>query len=115
MGGAGAVLAAAALAGCAAVAWQVYLGPALAEPHTYRAETAPGWVRGSGIGDAGDRLKQFGASYVSGSESDEGSYLDVRFPGQEPGWRGASVKALVRRSSPNCSPSVSRASVMPSV
>ncbi|CAM5276919.1 hypothetical protein SAVIM338S_00074 [Streptomyces avidinii] len=82
VGGVGAVLAAAALAGCAVVAWQVYLGPALAEPHAYRAETAPGWVRGSGMGEAGDRLKRFGASYVSGSESDEGSYLDVRFPDQ---------------------------------
>ncbi|MFJ8165479.1 hypothetical protein ACIRBY_31780 [Streptomyces sp. NPDC096136] len=77
--GLGTLLTAAALAGCGAFAWHFYIGPALAEPHTYRAEVDAGWFR-AGLGDAQDRLKPFGATQVRGSESDKGAYLQVRFP-----------------------------------
>lgn len=77
--GLGAVLTAAALAGCGAFAWRFYIGPAMAEPHTYRAQVDRSWFR-NGLGNTEDRLKPFGATRVTGSESDEGAYLDVRFP-----------------------------------
>ncbi|MFF4364637.1 hypothetical protein [Streptomyces sp. NPDC001594] len=77
--GLGAVLTAAALAGCGAFAWDFYIGPAMAEPHTYRAQVDPSWFR-HGLGNTEDRLKPFGATRVTGSESDQGAYLQVRFP-----------------------------------
>ncbi|MFE9859155.1 hypothetical protein [Streptomyces sp. NPDC005780] len=72
---------AATLVGCLAYAWHFCAAPAKAESHTYRAETDPGWFR-AGLGDATSRLKQFGADDVTGSQSDKGSYLHVRFPDQ---------------------------------
>lgn len=77
-GGLGAAIAAAALAGYAAFAWHFYITPALAEPHTYRAVTERGNYRN--LGDIEQRLAPLGATGVTGTESDEGSYLDVRFP-----------------------------------
>ncbi|MET7645003.1 hypothetical protein ABZS83_15415 [Streptomyces sp. NPDC005426] len=67
--------------GCLAFARHFYAAPAKAEPHTYRAETDPGRFR-AGPGDAAIRLKRFGATDVTGSQSDDGSYLNVRFPDQ---------------------------------
>ncbi|HEY9330955.1 MAG TPA: hypothetical protein VIS09_22390 [Streptomyces sp.] len=81
IGGVGAVVTAGTLVGCLAYAWHFCAAPAKAEPHTYRAETDPGWFH-AGLGDAMSRLKHFGATDVTGSQSDEGSYLDVRFPNQ---------------------------------
>ncbi|MEV6330190.1 hypothetical protein [Streptomyces sp. NPDC051909] len=82
VGGVGAAVTAAALVGCVAFAWHFYVGPALAEPHTFRAETDSEWFRSSDLGDIKDRLKPFGATDATGTGSDEGSYLDVRFPDQ---------------------------------
>ncbi|MCX5129264.1 hypothetical protein [Streptomyces sp. NBC_00347] len=80
-GGFGAVVAAAVVVGCAVFAWQFYLTPALAEPHSYRAETTHESLQGL-FRDEGAtvRLKRLGATSVSGSESDEGAYLVVSFP-----------------------------------
>ncbi|MFE1792659.1 hypothetical protein ACFW7J_30395 [Streptomyces sp. NPDC059525] len=80
VGGIGAAITTAALVGYAAFAWHFHIGPALAEPHTFRAVTAPGLYRG--VGAAEEHLKPFGATHVFGTESDEGSYLDVRFTEQ---------------------------------
>ncbi|WP_326586814.1 hypothetical protein [Streptomyces sp. NBC_01294] len=77
-GGLGALVTAGVLAGSLAYGWHVHLGPALATPHTFRAATDPGWFR-NGLGDTDERLRRFGATSVTGSESDEGSYLEVRF------------------------------------
>ncbi|MEU4359315.1 hypothetical protein [Streptomyces virginiae] len=91
MAGGGVVVTAMWLVGCVIFAWQSYVGPALAEPHTYRAETSPGWFMPLGdartspdsfrsnLGDAQERLEPLGATFVTGSSSDEGSYLEVRF------------------------------------
>lgn len=81
IGGAGVVVTVAVLAGCPAYAWHFYAAPAKAESHTYRAGTDPGRFR-AGLGDATSRLKQSGADDVTGSQSDDGSYLNVRFPDQ---------------------------------
>ncbi|MEU9714927.1 hypothetical protein [Streptomyces sp. NPDC047976] len=79
-GGLGAALATASLAGCGAYAWYFHIAPALAEPHTYRAEVGRAWFQDRrGLGDADERLKQVGATSVTGQQSDAGSYLDVRF------------------------------------
>ncbi len=103
MAGCGAVVTATWLVGCGIFAWQLYVGPALAEPHTYRAETSPDWFMPLGdirtgpdsfrsnLGDAQERLKPLGATYVTGSSSDEGSYLQVRF---RDGLSGAERTAL---------------------
>ncbi|MFF1372680.1 hypothetical protein [Streptomyces virginiae] len=80
-GGVGASVAAAVVVGCAVFAWQFYLAPVWAEPHTYRAETTHASLQGLFRDqEATVRLKRLGATSVSGSESDEGAYLVVRFP-----------------------------------
>ncbi|MFF5935460.1 hypothetical protein [Streptomyces sp. NPDC012508] len=80
--GVGALVTAAVLAAGGVYLWHFTIGPALAEPHTFRAvaeSDAP-----AGIGDTEERLKPFGATQVTGSESDAGSYLEVRFPDDLP-------------------------------
>ncbi|MFE1558480.1 hypothetical protein ACFW6V_26320 [Streptomyces sp. NPDC058734] len=80
IGGLAAAVTTASLAGCGAYAWHFHIAPALAEPHTYRAEVDPGWFQDRrGLGDADERLKRVGATRVTGAQSDKGSYLDVRF------------------------------------
>lgn len=80
-GGVGAAVATAVVVGYAVLAWQLYLAPAWAEPHTYRAESTHGSLQDLFRDqDTTVRLKHLGATSVSGSESDEGAYLVVRFP-----------------------------------
>ncbi|MFF2194817.1 hypothetical protein [Streptomyces sp. NPDC058157] len=75
-GGLGAAVGTAALAGYAAFVWYLYIAPALAEPHTYRAVTQPGIHRLEGVSQ---RLIPLGATGVTETDSWEGSYMDVRF------------------------------------
>lgn len=58
--------------------WRFMIGPALAEPHTFRAVAESGTL--GVLGDIPERLEPFGATQVTGSESDAGAYLEVRFP-----------------------------------
>ncbi|MFF9865245.1 hypothetical protein ACF1G0_07455 [Streptomyces sp. NPDC013953] len=95
-GGAGVLVMAGALAASAVHTWHFHIGPALAEPHTFRAETDPGRLR-DGIGDAEDRLRDAGATSVTGVGSDGGSYLEVRFPDDLPEEERARLKAEIAR------------------
>lgn len=62
--------------------WHFYISPSLATPHTFRAVTDPGSPRfHGGIGDARERLREFGATSVTGTETDEISYPQIRFAG----------------------------------
>jgi hypothetical protein len=95
-GGTGALVLAAALTASAVHTWHAHIGPALAEPHTFRAETDPGRLR-DGIGDADDRLREAGATSVTGVRSDDGSYWEVRFPDDLPEEGRARLKAEIAR------------------
>ncbi|MFE9633606.1 hypothetical protein [Streptomyces sp. NPDC006463] len=79
----GALVTAGAVALTVFCVWHFHIGPSLAQPHSYRAETEPGWFRG-GLGDATERLRPYGATSVYGSGSDQVSYLEVRFPDDLP-------------------------------
>ncbi|PKV89866.1 hypothetical protein [Streptomyces sp. TLI_146] len=96
MGGLGALVAAGVLTGAAVFVWSLVINPSLAKPHTYRAATDPGWFR-DGVGDAQERLRGFGATEVYGNESDQGSFLEVRFPDDLPPARRADLKKEIGR------------------
>ncbi|MGW2204423.1 hypothetical protein [Streptomyces sp. NPDC001774] len=75
--GVGALLTTAMLALGGFYLWHFQIGPALAEPRTFRAAAEPGAPQG--LGEVEERLAPFGATQVTGSESDAGSYLEIRF------------------------------------
>ncbi|MFC9625823.1 hypothetical protein ACFTXM_39650 [Streptomyces sp. NPDC056930] len=80
MGGAGGLVMAGVVVASALWCWHFYISPSLATPHTFRAVTDPGGAQfDGGIGDAQERLRKFGATSVTGTETDEISYLEVRF------------------------------------
>lgn len=95
-GGIGALVTAGVLAGVAMFVWFFVISPARAEPHTFRAATEPGWLRG-GVGDAQERLRRFGATNAYGNESDQGSFLEVRFPDDLSPARRAELKREIGR------------------
>ncbi|MEV3990477.1 hypothetical protein AB0J57_16375 [Streptomyces sp. NPDC049837] len=79
LGVAGGLVMAGFLAAVAAFSWHFYIAPALAEPHTYRAATDPDTFYDE-LGDHDERLKQLGATDVSGTAEGDMTYLDVSFP-----------------------------------
>lgn len=78
-------------------AWTVYIGPSLAAPHSFRAETGPGWTGGTAFEDSVARLRRYGATDVYDVYSEEGGHLVVRFPDDLPEERRARLKAEMAR------------------
>ncbi|MEV6550953.1 hypothetical protein AB0M57_19910 [Streptomyces sp. NPDC051597] len=96
MGGVGALVTAGALVGAAVFCWSFLVGPALAKPHTFRADAEPG-LSSERLAKARVRLWKFGATDAYESESDEGSFLEVRFPDDLPEEQRAELKGEIGR------------------
>ncbi|WP_327418143.1 hypothetical protein [Streptomyces sp. NBC_01233] len=81
--------------GTTSYAWHFRFGPAMAEPNAfYRAETGADWNEDDFRGVQG-RLQPYGATSVTGSESDKGFYLVVHFEADMPVGQRAELKRQI--------------------